>query len=219
MKAPAVGVRDHSVIRIDRNGARRMPAGQSAGDMRRRMLESVREQAATLQALVTDHYLRAAERMAVEVPADADLGKELRRLHREEMERAGARWPVNLTDEIINEAGDTWHIFPNTVLLASYNGALWYRSRPDPKDPEACFFDIWWMGRYAPGQEPPIQHDFYESRELFGNSNPFLAQDFGNIEEVQQGMKSRGFSGSRTNPVQEVAISHLHEVIRRYLTS
>ena len=217
-KAPATRVRDHTVIRIDRN-TRRVAPGPNASDPRQRMLESVREQAETLQALVTDHYLRAAERMATEVPPDADLGKELRRLHREEMELAGARWPAGLSDELIKEAGDTWHIFPNTVLLASYNGALWYRSRPDAKDPEACLFDIWWLGRHPPGQEPPIQHDVYESPQLFGDSNAFLAQDFGNIEEVQQGMNSRGLAAARTNPVQEVAVSHLHEVLRRYINS
>ena len=214
-KAPAVRVGDHSVIRIDRNN--RMTSNRVAGDPRQRMLEAIREQASTLHALYTDHYLRAVERLAVEVPADANLGLELKRLHREEMENAGARWPADLTDEIINKAGDTWHFFPNTVVLASYNGALWYRARPDGLDHEYCYFDIWWLGRHAPGEEPPVRHDVYASPEAFGDVNFFLSQDFSNMEQVQEGMSSRGFNGARTNPVQETAVSHLHEVLHAYL--
>jgi len=216
VKAPATRVGDHSVIRIDRNN--RMSSGTAAGDPRARLLQAVREQAETLHALYTDHYLRAAERLAVEVPIDANLGQELRRLHREEMELSGARWPDELSDEHINAVGDTWHFFPNTVMLASYNGALWYRARPDGADPGSCLFDIWWLGRHAPGSEPPVEHEVFDSPQAFGNTNFFLAQDFGNVEQVQEGVSSRGFVGARTNPVQEVAVSHLHEVIRRYLS-
>jgi hypothetical protein len=42
-------------------------------------------------------------------------------------------------------------------------------------------------------------------------------QDFQSLGEVQQGMKSRGFAGARTNPVQEKAISNFHRALRRYL--
>jgi hypothetical protein len=44
-----------------------------------------------------------------------------------------------------------------------------------------------------------------------------LAQDFANMTEVQKGMKSSGFRGSRTNPLQESSISNFHRVLREYL--
>jgi hypothetical protein len=37
------------------------------------------------------------------------------------------------------------------------------------------------------------------------------------MTEVQKGMKSSGFRGARTNPLQESAISNFHRVLREYL--
>jgi hypothetical protein len=34
---------------------------------------------------------------------------------------------------------------------------------------------------------------------------------------LQRGVKSRGFSGLRTNPLQERVITHFHRVLRRFL--
>ncbi|WP_411740612.1 SRPBCC family protein, partial [Pseudomonas sp. BF-R-19] len=44
-------------------------------------------------------------------------------------------------------------------------------------------------------------------------------QDFQNMGNVQEGMKSSGFKGSRTNPVQEVAVSNFHRVLLEYLAA
>jgi hypothetical protein len=38
-----------------------------------------------------------------------------------------------------------------------------------------------------------------------------------NIPEVQKGMHSRGFTGSRPNPVQERAITHFHRTLRSFI--
>jgi hypothetical protein len=133
------------------------------------------------------------------------------------MEKAGARWPEQLTDAEVAAAGGTYIIFPNTICLAAYDGILWYRVRPNGDDPDSCLFDIWWLGRYAPGQEPDYHHEIYDTPAQFAGQNPFLEQDFANMGKVQRGMKSRGFSGGRTNPLQERAVSHLHEVVFDYL--
>ncbi|MEY2458307.1 MAG: hypothetical protein QOG30_137, partial [Acidimicrobiaceae bacterium] len=42
-------------------------------------------------------------------------------------------------------------------------------------------------------------------------------QDYANMLEVQTGMKSRGFKGSRLNPRQESNVLHMHRIIDRYL--
>jgi hypothetical protein len=44
-------------------------------------------------------------------------------------------------------------------------------------------------------------------------------QDYSNMLEVQTGMKSRGFAGSRLNPRQESNVLHMHRVIDRYLSA
>jgi hypothetical protein len=39
------------------------------------------------------------------------------------------------------------------------------------------------------------------------------------MAEVQAGMRSRGFEGSRLNPRQESNVLHMHRVVDRYLTT
>ena len=51
------------------------------------------------------------------------------------------------------------------------------------------------------------------------DANAFLAQDFDNMLAVNEGMKSRGWSGARTNPVQEVCTVNFHRALDRYLLS
>jgi hypothetical protein len=91
------------------------------------------------------------------------------------------------------------------------------------QDPDFCFFDVASLVRYAPGKEPALKREFYygmddwktQMVEKFGL---VLSQDFQNMGEVQKGMKSRGFHGSRTNPLQETTISNFHRVLYRYLS-
>jgi hypothetical protein len=99
---------------------------------------------------------------------------------------------------------------------------LFYRARPDGDNPDSCFYDICSIARYAPGAEPPLKREFYwgvddwkiDTVERFGL---ILSQDFANMTEVQKGMKSKGFRGARTNPLQESAISNFHRVLREVL--
>ena len=219
-KAPAYDVGKHTSIRIDRGKSTRRTEADAPADMpdpRQIILANAREMSSMLKALYTGPYIRAAERLAAEQLQSENLAAEFKRLHREEMESSGARWPENLTDEHIAEFGDTFHLFPNAVFLVNYNGALCYRARPDSLNPGSCYFDIWSLCRYAPGQEPEFDHTFFPDVQSFKGTNPFLDQDFGNLERVQEGMQSRSFNAARTNPSQERAISHLHEMIDSYL--
>jgi hypothetical protein len=95
---------------------------------------------------------------------------------------------------------------------------LWYRARPDGTNPESCLFDVWSLVRYAPGGEPPLKREFYDNWQDHENWGLVLTQDFRNIEEVQRGMAVRSFRGGRTNPVQEVAVSHFERTVREYLS-
>jgi len=94
---------------------------------------------------------------------------------------------------------------------------LWYRARPNGDDPDSCIFEINVIERFAEGAEPPadVEHGGNDWSKV--DWGLILSQDFQNMGEVQKGMKSRGFKGARTNPVQERAISNFHQVYHHYL--
>jgi len=193
---------------------------QKFDDLREQIRAREYERAELLHALISPYALSAVDRLVEEKPGEetpVEIYARYRRLHREEMERARARWPESLTDADIARAGINWHIFPNSVVLPCIDGAQWYRARPNGDDPESCIYDVWWMGRYAPGEEPPVEHQFYADIASFEGRNPFLEQDFDNLIAVQAGMHSRGFKGMRDNPVQEAAVRAFHRGVERYL--
>ncbi|HEY3695818.1 aromatic ring-hydroxylating dioxygenase subunit alpha [Phenylobacterium sp.] len=223
-KVPTVTVGRHGNLRVDRNiTASRTQALAEGGpkvDIRATLLASSKEINDTLHALQTEYTVAAAERLMTEVPADtppAEIMATFRKFHREEMEKAGAEWPAKLTDQDVAEAGGTWHVFPNAIILSAYDGAMSYRSRPDGDDVNSCLFDVWWQGRYGPGRQPDWTHETFNDPADFKGRNPFLEQDFGNIRQVQRGMRSRGFTGARTNPYQEATIPNFHRVLHSYL--
>ncbi len=191
-------------------------------DFRPLIRDGLADGRSTLHALTSEHRVRAAERLMEEAPADATLPEVLAKLeilHREELEKSGAKWPENLTPADIARAGTDWHIFPNAIVLPSVDSILWYRARPNGQDVDSCIFDIWCLERFGEGKAPPLRRDFYASPEEFRGENPFLEQDFGNIAAVQKGMKSRGFTAARTNPIQEVTVNNFHKTLYSYLAT
>ena len=172
----------------------------------------------TLDATATTSMVRAADRTKAELPADAPpeivFGR-YAQFHREEAEKDGTPWP-EIPLETLMAAGTDWHIFPNMVFLQQPTNLLGYRARPNGDDPDSCIFDIYVLERFAPGAEPKVALETatdWRSVEW----GLILAQDFQNMGEIQQGMKSRGFKGARPNPVQERAISNFHAVLHSYL--
>lgn len=225
-KAPAKAHGRHSQFLVEpsaKGAAANLGApGKSFADMIETIQIREQERKTLLNALVTEYGLRAAERLRAEVAADAtpqETVAKYRQLHRQEMEAAGARWPARITPEDVARAGIDWHVFPNFIFLPSIDGALHYRSRPDPYDPESCFYDIWWMQRYGEGRAPPYEHKFYPDLDSAKGVNPFLEQDFSNMEQMQKGLHSRGFRGAPYNPYQEVAIINFERQLDAYLAS
>ncbi|MNF22404.1 Biphenyl dioxygenase subunit alpha [compost metagenome] len=177
-----------------------------------------------LKAIFTDRDCEATKRLLTEVEPTQDQFFALSKAMQFQVEAAiadGAGWP-DISMEQMARAGTDWHVFPNLVFLLYPDGALFYRARPDGDNPDSCIYDIWSLKRYAPGKEPKLEREFYHgvddwktnTVETFGM---ILNQDFQNMGQVQQGMKSRGFSGSRTNPLQESAISNFHRELSEYL--
>jgi len=216
----------YPMVRAD-NGQPSAPFGAPSPRLGRPVPKDVRAGVAghfdllvkTLPVLYSIRDGEAAQRLLTEVGPDtpplAVLGKALE-FQREAAIAAGAGWP-DITPEQMRQAGVDWHIFPNMITLPYPDGAIVYRSRPDGADPDSCIYDVWGLQRYAPGAEPPIDRKLFHGKDDWrgvGAVSIILEQDFMNMEQVQRGMKSHGFPGSRTSPKQEVAISNMHRVLR-----
>jgi phenylpropionate dioxygenase-like ring-hydroxylating dioxygenase large terminal subunit len=188
-------------------------------DYRKYILVYMKEMHEQLGAMVTPRSYEAAQRLVDELPASASSGEvlsKLRQLQREAAEADGAGWP-NLTPEEIEKSRVDWHVFPNHIFLhTAVDGVLAYRVRPDGHNPDSCIFDVWSLMRYGPGKEPPLKREFYKDWHD-ADWGRILTQDFVNLSEVQKGMKSRGFSGARPNPVQERAVSNFHRVLHEFI--
>jgi len=191
-------------------------------DLRPQIVEYFRAMNEQLRSVFCDRDVEATTRILTEVDASAPpavvLGKVFE-FQREAAIASGAGWP-DITPQQLMDAGTDWHVFPNLIFLPYPTGGLAYRSLPDPHDPDVCIFEVYGLQRYAPGSEPPLErvylHGDGEWRD-FKKMNPFLSQDFENVAQIQQGMKSRGFSGGRTNPVQELTVSNFHRAICDYV--
>jgi len=187
-------------------------------DPRKYLASTIQNTYNQLHGLYHDEGLRASQRLLTEVPEGASLQEvqqKFAEFRREEMIASGARYPEKLTPAHFQAI--EWLIFPNSSVLPTMEGAFWYRSRPNGDDPDSTIFDVWSLGRYAPGKEPDWKHEFYESPAAFKGRNPILEQDFSNMIAVHKGMRSRGWKGARPNPTRENNISNIHRVLHEYI--
>lgn len=188
-------------------------------DVRPGVVEFFRQMEETFGAIFTDRDYTAAQRLMDECPADADpltvFGMAVQ-FGQEAAEKDGCGYPPNLTPEAMYKAGTDWHIFPNCVTLPYFDGAVWYRARPDGDDPNKCIFNIYSLKRYGEGKEPGAKVEVH--KELDGKSFGLIVdQDVANMTMVQKGMKSRGFRHALPNPVQEVEISNFHKHLEQFV--
>jgi phenylpropionate dioxygenase-like ring-hydroxylating dioxygenase large terminal subunit len=191
-------------------------------DFRQQVADYVEEFNVTLRAFFSERDAEATRRLLTEVAPDAGpyevLGK-LLEFQRDAAIASGAGWP-SVTLEQMGEAGADWHVFPNLVFLPYLDGCLAYRSLPHPTDPDVCYFNVYALQRYAPGAEPKVEPQILHGDEdwkRFKDVSIVLQQDFDNMGDVQRGMKSRGFRGARTNPLQEATVSNFHKTLLDYV--
>jgi len=215
----------HSKVWYTSNGAvpfSRSPrlAPKDVPDYRQLVLDFVENFNRDLMAMVTQRSYDATQRLRTEVPASASPQEVLAKWFQFQMEACeadGSGWPSELTPEYIERSGLDWHVFPNTIFLhGTVDGVLWYRVRPNGSDPNSSIFDVAALERFGPGKAPKLVREFLE--DWRDTDWPLIyAQDFINLSHIQRGMKSRGFVGLRTNPLQERAISNFHRSLRRFL--
>ncbi|TZG28904.1 aromatic ring-hydroxylating oxygenase subunit alpha [Sphingomonas montanisoli] len=171
----------------------------------------------TLGAITLEPGMKATERL-LDLPDDTPPEQTLALFfdyQLDELAKRGVTLPETMNMEKWFAAGTDWHIFPNSIFLPSLDGALWYRIRPG-KHHDQAVFDIWSFGRFAPGAEPVVEQEIYHGFEAFKGNCEFLEEDFLNMEAVNQGVKSRGFKGAVTNPVQEGTVAHFHRKLREW---
>jgi phenylpropionate dioxygenase-like ring-hydroxylating dioxygenase large terminal subunit len=204
-----------------------VPAGQpsprlkreSPKDSRPGVVDFFRELEETFGAIFTDRDAEAAKGIMQALPEDADPVTSFVtavELGRKAAEDDGTYYPPNLTYEAAARSGVGWNIFPNCVTLPYFDGAVWYRARPDGDDPGRCIFNIWSLKRYAPGKEPKAKTQVY--KDITGKSFGLIVdQDVENMAMVQKGMRSSVFRYAHPNPVQEVEISNFHRVLEEYV--
>lgn len=214
----------HGLHGMFRDYEKRLPLGYPSPDtglpdpedLRVSIAKFFEELDVTLQALVTPSDTRGAQRILTEVPEGAEFAEimtSLAQFQREEAEKEGIQRPP-ITYDDVRRAGQDWHIFPNMVLLPAPDSFLVYRARPDGHNVDRCRLDIFVLQRYAPGAEPPVadEHVYQDWHET--EWPKIFEQDFVNIADVHAGMKSTGFKGSITNPIQESVVANFHKQLR-----
>ncbi|HET6972217.1 MAG TPA: aromatic ring-hydroxylating dioxygenase subunit alpha [Phenylobacterium sp.] len=193
--------------------------GPLGDDIRPGILAYMEDMAATLNAGSSVRAVHAARRVMQEVPPGSTPVEVLTAFGafiREDAVTSGAGFPP-ITPQQIYAAGIDWHLFPNQIMLQSPTGLLGYRARPNGDDPDSCIWNVYSLQRYPPGQEPRVVEEW--SHDLTDTSfwGRILCQDYENMADIQRGMKSRGFAGSRPNPVQERAVSNFHRALHAFL--
>jgi nitrite reductase/ring-hydroxylating ferredoxin subunit len=190
--------------------------GEDGADMRVMLAELQNQLIEELDSSTTDTMVEAARRLVDELPAGTPDGEVMMHLMVQAMRADAERglvWP-QIDPAKLAAAGHDWHIFPNTVVLQSPTWAICYRLRPDGYDPDACIFEAYALERFPEGQEPRTEWTYTPD---YADWPLIFRQDLENMPEVQRGMHSRGFSGPRPNPVQELGVTHFHRLLAKYM--
>ncbi len=174
-----------------------------------------------LDASQSHSMVEAAQRLPRDLPETAsaiDALTAMMRWTKEIDAEKGIEWPP-ITPEQMKAAGNDWHVFPNWIMLPGPTYMLGYRVRPNGTDPDSCVFEVYALDRPPEGTVPPVpawehaenqtDHDFW---------GLILLQDFQNMAEVQQGLKSRGLKAVRFNPVQEMSLINFHNTLAEFMS-
>ena len=188
-------------------------------DARVSTYELIRENYETVNFTAsTEVLVKAASRLKDELPEDATPAEVIAHWQESAKRDDAARgviWP-EIPPEIRAESGLAWGLFPNQNILhgVTFAGPS-YRVRPYGDDPNKCIFESYALERYPEGEEP--ETEWVHAEPTGENWGSVLAQDFGNMEFVQKGMKSSGFRGPIPNPHQEQKVINLHRNLADFM--
>jgi phenylpropionate dioxygenase-like ring-hydroxylating dioxygenase large terminal subunit len=192
--------------------------GRDGEDPRVATAENLELMWENVNATTTETFVNAAKRLVDELPPDAsheEVAAHLMAAARRDDAARGVTWP-DIDPAYLAATCAIWHLFPNTIVFPGLTSTLCYRVRPDGYDPDRCIFEVYVLERFPEGQAPTTEWVF-EPDPSEEKWRLLLAQDFVNMPKVQKGMKSRGFSGARPNPVQELTVAHFNRVLAEYM--
>lgn len=199
--------------------SRRLGGPKKGDDLRAGLVDYMQDMLETLNAAEPINLVEASRRLMAEVPETAseeEIFAQFGRFAYEHAVAQGIQYPP-ITPEQIDAAGVDWHLFPNQIILPGVTAVLAYRGRPNGHDPDSCIWDVFSLRRYPPGKEPGAELEWSDDLTDVSFWGKILTQDFGNMAEVQRGLKSRAFAGCRTNPVQERPVANLHRGIQELI--
>ena len=160
----------------------------------------------------------AFERLPKGAPVEEVIGAAIMAM-KAAADAEGAYFPL-MTPEEQARMGEDWNIFPNLSIVPSFDGTLIFRALPRrDNNPNQCTIEMIGLLTYGPGKEPGAERIHLDNwrEQARGQVPPLLIQDLMNMEDVQRGMQSIGLKAVRPNPVQEVQVSHFHEVLAEYI--
>ena len=188
-----------------------------AGDARKSTAEMWAYIWKNVNTNTTQTLVDAAQRLVDELPEGTPgpqvLKHWLESAQRDDAAR-GVIWPV-VDPMHVGKSGTAWQIFPNFQIGHAVHNALCYSARPYGYDPNKCIFEVAVYGLFPKGQEPKTEWVFTEKDDPAWGT--VLPQDFSNMAAVQQGMRTRGFQGTKPNPYRERSTANLHRNLAQYM--
>jgi nitrite reductase/ring-hydroxylating ferredoxin subunit len=165
----------------------------------------------------TETLVNAARRLVEELPEGTPAPDVLR--HWLDSAKAtdaarGVVWPT-VDPAVVGQSGTAWQMFPNFQIGHALNNMLCYSARPYGDDPDKCIFEAAVYELYPNNEGPETEWVF--TPEDSEGWRTVLPQDFSNMAAIQQGVKSRGFSGPKPNPYRERSVVNLHHNLARYM--
>ena len=120
-----------------------------------------------------------------------------------------------------------YFLFPNLFVFPGLTLPMVYRFRPDPKDPDYCNFDLYFLRPTHPEKEPPPPpepmqlsiEDSYTQAEGLGRLGAVYDQDTDNMAAQTRGFKTCAKGGQTLGNYQEVRVRHVHKRVQDYLES
>jgi phenylpropionate dioxygenase-like ring-hydroxylating dioxygenase large terminal subunit len=120
--------------------------------------------------------------------------------------------------EVLGQWGGEFFLFPNFLILPNAGNCEFYRSRPDPSDPDRCIFEVYSTKTYPAAQKPP--RAVVQQVPMERANEDFLLipqQDLSNIPRIQKGLHSSRMRQTWLAAEQEKIILNMHQELDRYL--
>ncbi len=159
-----------------------------------------------------------------------DIRDDMQKLRRDAGPSLGFDYDA-LTDERLSDI-EQYNLFPNTVVTVIPDDTLIMRARPDPADPNRCYWDKLTFRRqpdpavaeragvpFEPADTDVVEpiarpdHDEFEHDDVLNGEKSMtitIDQDVELIRDIQAGMHSRGFDRAVLSE-EEARIQHYHD--------